>query len=100
MTKSGSQYKAQMAWYKRKRHTRMGQRQLCQSSDKDRDLLVNAQSVPAWTEFAHLVFLLQPTSACVERSLSILEYIMSDQQVNSLSDKIEAALMLRYDRGI
>ena len=82
------------------RHTQLGQRQLCQSSDKDRDILANAQTVPAWTEFAHLVFLLQSTPACVERSFSILKYIMGDQQVASLSDKIEAVLMLRYSRGI
>ena len=55
--------------------------------------------LPAWTEFAHLVFLLQPTSACVERSFSMLKYIMGDQQTRSLRDKIEASLMLRYNRG-
>jgi hypothetical protein len=56
--------------------------------------------LPAWTEYAHLVFLLQPTSACVERSFSILKYIMNDQQVSSLSDKIEASLTLRFNGGI
>jgi hypothetical protein len=56
--------------------------------------------IPAWTEFTHLVFLLQPTSACVERAFSILKYIMGDQQVASLSDKIEMSLMLRYNRGL
>jgi hypothetical protein len=56
--------------------------------------------LPAWTEFAHSVFLLQPTSACVERAFSVLKYIMGDQQVASLQDKIEASLMLRYNRGI
>ena len=55
--------------------------------------------LPASTEFAHLVFLLQLTSACVERSFSILKYIMGDQQTRSLKDKIEASLMLLYNRG-
>jgi hypothetical protein len=55
--------------------------------------------LPAWTEFAHLVFLMQPSSACVERSFSMLKYIMTSQQANSLNDKIEASLMLRYNRG-
>ena len=55
--------------------------------------------LPGWTEFAHLVFLLQPSSACVERSFSILKYIMTDQQTRSLRDKIEASLMLRFNRG-
>lgn len=55
--------------------------------------------LPAWTDYAHLVFLLQPTSACVERAFSIIKYIMGDQQVKSLRDKIEGSLMLRYNRG-
>ena len=55
--------------------------------------------LPAWTEFAHLVFLLQPTSACVERSFSMLKLIMGDQQTRSLRDEIEASLMLRFSRG-
>jgi len=55
--------------------------------------------LPAWSEFAHLVFLLQPTSACVERAFSMLKYIMGPQQMHSLRDKIEATLMLRYNRG-
>ena len=55
--------------------------------------------LPAWTEYAHAVFLMQPTSACVERAFSKLKYIMGDQQIRSLSDKIEASLMLRFNRG-
>lgn len=55
--------------------------------------------LPGWTEFAHVVFLLQPSSACVERAFSILKYIMTDQQTRSLRDKIEASLMLRFNRG-
>ena len=55
--------------------------------------------LPAWTDYAHLVFLLQHTSACVERAFSIIKYIMGDQRVKSLRDKIEGSLMLRYNRG-
>ena len=55
--------------------------------------------LPGWTEFAHVVFLLQPSSACIERAFSILKYIMTDQQTRSLRDKIEASLMLRFNRG-
>ena len=39
-------------------------------------------------------------SASVERAFSMLKYIMGDQQVASLRDKIEASLMLRFNRGI
>ena len=44
--------------------------------------------LPAWTKFAHLCMLLQPSSACVERAFSMLcvqlKYIMGDQQYHSL----------------
>ena len=76
------------------------------SNDKYADRLVKIENfwsthklLPAWMEFAHLVFLLQPTSACVELSFSMLKYIMGDQQTRSLRDKIKASLMLRYNRG-
>ena len=53
---------------------------------------------PAWREFAHLCFLLQPSSACVERAFSILKYIYGDQQTTALHDLVETTLMLRYNR--
>ena len=49
------------------------------------------ERLPAWTEYAHAV--LQPTLACEERVYSKLTHI------TSLSDKIEALLMLRFNRG-
>lgn len=64
------------------------------------DFWASHKLLPAWTEFAHTVFLLQPTSACVERAFSILKYVMGDQQMRSLRDKIEGSLMLRFNRGI
>ena len=54
-------------------------------------------SFPAWREFAHLCYLLQPTSACVERAFSMLKYIYSERSV-SLVDLIKTILMLRYDK--
>jgi hypothetical protein len=76
------------------------------SNDTYQTRLINIETfwgkhrlLPAWTEFAHLVFLLQPSTACVERSFSMLKYIMGDQRSSSLQDKIEASLMLRYNRG-
>jgi len=58
------------------------------------------QNLPAWTEFAHLCMLLDPSSASVERAFSILKYLFTDLQSRSLQDKIEASLMLRFNRGL
>ena len=54
--------------------------------------------LPAWKEFAHLCFLVQPSSACVERAFSILKYIYGEQQTTAKQDLIETTLMLRYNR--
>jgi hypothetical protein len=56
-------------------------------------------SLPEWTKFAHRIFLLQPTSACVERAFSLLKYTYGDQQQAALMDLIEIQLMLRYNRS-
>ena len=76
------------------------------SNDTYQTRLINIETfwgkhrlLPAWTEFAHLVLLLQPSTACVERSFSMHKYIMGDQRSSSMQDKIEASLMLRYNRG-
>ena len=56
------------------------------------------KSLPAWREFAHLCYLLQPTSASVERAFSILKYIYTEQQSSSMVDLIKTTLMLRYNK--
>ena len=55
-------------------------------------------SLPVWREFAHLCYLLQPTSASVERAFSMLKYIYTDQQSVSMVDLIKSTLMLRYNK--
>ena len=57
------------------------------------------KSLPAWREFAHLSFLLQPTSASVERAFSILKYIYKEQQLSSMVDLMKTTLMLRYNKN-
>ena len=64
------------------------------------DFWTKHKLLPAWTEFAHLCMLLDPSSACVERAFSILKYLYGDQQSMALQDKIETALMLRCNRGL
>ena len=56
------------------------------------------KSLPAWWEFAHLCYLLQPTSASVERAYLILKYIYAEQQSSSMVDLIKTTLMLRYNK--
>ena len=78
----------------------------CLWSDmKDKEVLENViefwserNSLPAWREFAHLCYLLQPTSASVERAFSMLKYIYTDQQSVSMVDLIKTTLMLRYNK--
>jgi hypothetical protein len=55
--------------------------------------------LPHWTRFAHILFLMQPTSACVERAFSLLKYIYGNQQQSALMDLVELQLMLRYNRS-
>ena len=56
------------------------------------------KSLPAWREFAHLCYLLQPTSATSERAFSILKYIYTEQQSSLMVDLIKTTLMLRYNK--
>ena len=71
---------------------------------KDKEVLENIiefwserNSLPDWREFAYLSYLLQPTSASVERAFSMLKYIYTDQQSLSMVDLIKTTLMLRYN---
>jgi hypothetical protein len=60
---------------------------------------LRTNQLPTWTKFAHRLFLMQPTSACVERAFSLLIYMYGDQQYASLMDIIEIQLMLRFNRS-
>ena len=45
------------------------------------------------------MLLVQPSSAAAERVFSILNSYFGGDQVSSLEDYIESAVMLRYNRG-
>ena len=75
------------------------------SDMKDKEVLENIiefwserNSLPACREFANLCYLLQPTSASVERAFSMLKYIYTDQQSVSMVDLIKTTLKLRYNK--
>ena len=57
------------------------------------------EHLSAWTSFARLVFLLQPTSMCAQHSLTILDELIEDNQPQSSKSLLEISLMLRFNRG-
>ena len=54
--------------------------------------------IPAWRKAAKIVFTIPPTSAASERVFSLLESMFGKDQDAALSDLIQAALMLRYNK--
>ena len=54
---------------------------------------------PCWQSAVKQLLLVQPSSAAAEKVFSILNSCFGDDQVSSLEDYIESAVMLRYNRG-
>ena len=54
--------------------------------------------LPAWSSAVRKTLLLQPSSAAAERVFSLLKNTFGDQQQTSLSDYIEASLMVQYNK--
>ena len=59
---------------------------------------VNGSKFPAWAEAAQIVFAFTPNSAAAERVFSQLKSMFGDQQMDTLADIIQAALMLRINK--
>ena len=61
----------------------------------------NGSKFPAWAEAAHeaaqIVFAFTPNSAAAERVFSSLKAMFGDQQMETLADIIQTALMLRIN---
>lgn len=53
---------------------------------------------PAWAQAARIVFAFTPNSAAAERVFSLLNSMFDDDQLNSLADYIQTAVMLCYNR--
>jgi hypothetical protein len=53
--------------------------------------------ISEWSEAARIVFAIAPNSASCERVFSLLKLMFGDQQLSSLADYVQAALMLRYN---
>ena len=56
-------------------------------------------TLPCWKSAVKKLLLVQPSSTAAERVFSILNSCFGDDQVSSLEDYIESAVMLRYNRG-
>ena len=57
----------------------------------------NGSKFPAWADAAQIVFAFTPNSAAAERVFSQLKAMFGDQQMQTLADIIQTALMLRIN---
>ena len=57
----------------------------------------HGKEFPTWALAMRIVGSFTPNSAAAERVFSLLKAMFGDQQMRSLSDMIQAALMLRYN---
>ena len=58
----------------------------------------NGKKMKTWRKMAKRVFTIPPNSAASERIFALLEAMFGKDQDRSLSDMIQAALMLRYNK--
>ena len=58
----------------------------------------HSSTIPAWAHAARIVFAFLPNSAMSERVFALVKCMFGDEQLSTLSDCIQAALMLR-DNG-
>ena len=58
----------------------------------------SGNKMPAWRKAARIVLAIPPTSAASERVFSLLEAMFGKDQDATLSDLIQGALMLRYNK--
>ena len=58
----------------------------------------HGKQIPAWRKAAKIIFSIPPNSAACERVFSLLDNMFGNVQDKSLSDLIQAALMLRYNK--
>ena len=58
----------------------------------------NGGKFKAWALAARIVFAISPTSASCERVFALLKRLFGEQQLSSLADLVQAALMLNYNK--
>jgi hypothetical protein len=55
-------------------------------------------TIPEWCKAARIVFAMSPNSASCERVFSLLKVMFGEARKASLSDMLQSALMLRYNK--
>ena len=60
---------------------------------------LNESPLPGWSAAAHKIFLIQPSSAALERVFSLLNASFNDQQNQSLQHYVGASIMLQYNHN-
>ena len=58
---------------------------------------VNGKAFPVWALAARVAFAISPNSASCERVFAKMKMLFGDNQMSSLADILEAALMLSYN---
>lgn len=59
---------------------------------------INGKSFPAWAMAARIAFAISPSSAACERVFALITQLFGEQQMSTLADILEAALvMLRFN---
>ncbi|CAN0246938.1 unnamed protein product, partial [Laminaria digitata] len=59
--------------------------------------LSNRTKLPAWFDLVRKLWVIQPSSAMMERALSVMNNIFGSQQKTVLNDLFELSVMLRYN---
>ena len=57
----------------------------------------NGTSFPVWALAARVAFAISPSSAACERVFALLKEMFTEEQQRTLSDILEATLMLNYN---
>lgn len=57
----------------------------------------NREPLPYWSRLAFTCALMQPSSACVERTFSMVDSVFGDDRTQALEDYRLASIMLRYN---
>ena len=58
----------------------------------------NGSLFKSWALAARVVFAISPNSASCERVFALLKRLFGEQQMSSLADLVQAALMLNYNK--
>ena len=58
---------------------------------------INGKMWTAWAIAARVAFAISPSSAACERVFALIKKLFGEQQLSTLADILEAALMLRFN---